>query len=334
MKRCVPVLHDSAEVTQAWIEASLGRPVRSFTTSTPPDSNWGSHIRLEVLLAGEEAPLRLHLKIGSATTFGRAEVEYYTRAFASLTDAPLVRCHHADADETHYNILLDDHSQTHRDQKVIEPTLEYGRALAEAAAKLHAHHWPQSPPGRSEADRMVSNARAGQAALLDAMKTGFTPAERETASRLIERNPLARDARLADPEGFTWTHGDLNPTNILAPIKGDGPIYLIDHQPFASSGSPPWLGIRDLAYAIVVWWPIELRRRWERVLVEHWHAALVSRGVEDYSLEKAWQDWQFCGVQEINVPADWCSNPEDASNMRGLWEAQLRRVLAFAEDHA
>ncbi|MFZ4574168.1 MAG: hypothetical protein ACOYN0_07205 [Phycisphaerales bacterium] len=333
MTQPVSVLHESADATHAWIEAALGRPVRSFTRSTPPDSNWGSHARLEVWLADERSPLRLHLKIGSAKTFGRAEVDYYTRAFVGLKDAPLVRCHHAAADETHYNLLLDDHSQTHGDQKVVEPTLAYGRALVEAAAKLHAHHWPQPPPGVAEADRMVCRARAGQGAMLAGMKEGFTAAEQAIAARLIERNPLARDARLADPEGFTWTHGDLNPTNILAPFDGDRPIYLLDHQPFASSGSPPWLGIRDLAYAIVVWWPIDLRRRWERVLVEHWHSVLVSRGVANYSIEKAWSDWRLCGVQEINVPADWCSTPEGMSDMRGLWEAQLRRVLAFAEDH-
>ena len=100
VKRRVPVLHDSAEVTQAWIETSLGRPVRSFESSTLANSNWCSHARLEVLLAGEGLPLRLHLKIGSVTTFGRAEVDYYTSVFATLTDAPLVRCHHADADDT------------------------------------------------------------------------------------------------------------------------------------------------------------------------------------------------------------------------------------------
>lgn len=334
MNPCIPVLNESGEVTQDWIESALRRPVRSFSRSSPPDSNWGSHVRLEVQLDGEPAPRRLHLKIGSVMTFGRAEVDYYTRTFASLTDAPLVRCHYADADQTHYNILLDDHSSTHRDQKVVEPTLSYGRALVEAAAKLHAHHWPQPPPCVSEAQRLVSATRAGQEALLDAMTEGFTAAERAAATRLLEHNPPARDARLADPEGFTWTHGDLNPTNILAPIDGDGPIYVIDHQPFASSGSPPWLGIRDLAYAIVVWWPIHLRRRWERVLVEHWHATLISRGVVAYSMDKAWQDWRLCGLQEINVAANWCSNPEDISRMRGLWEAQLRRVLAFAEDHA
>ena len=333
MKSAAPVLHHASDITQDWIELALGRRVLSFTRSQSRDSNWGSHAQVQVSLEGEPVPLRVHLKIASATTFGRAEVDYYTRAFVGLADAPLVRCHHADADATHYNLLLDDHAPTHRDQKVIEPTLGYGRALVEAAAKLHAHHWPQQPPGSVEAERLFSGARAGQDALLEAMKTGFTADDRETAHRLIHESAIARTARIADPEGFTWTHGDLNPTNILAPIDGDGPIYLIDHQPFASSGSPPWLGVGDLAYAIVVWWPVDLRRAWERELVEHWHATLLSRGVTNYSLDKAWDDWRLCGLAEIKVPADWCSDAAAVSEMRGLWAAQLRRVLAFADDH-
>lgn len=333
MRSAAAVLHQSSDVTQDWIELALGRRVLSFTRSGSRESNWGSHVQLQVWLEGERVPLSLHLKVASAAMFGRAEVDYYTRAFVGLADAPLVRCHHANADATHYNLLLDDHSRTHCDQKVIEPTLRYGCALVEAAAKLHAHHWPQLPPGISDADRMVSSARAGEDALLEAMKTGFTAGDRATAHRLIDENAIARRARLADPEGFTWTHGDLNPTNILAPIDGDGPIYLIDHQPFASAGSPPWLGIGDVAYAIIVWWPVDLRRRWERELVGHWHATLLSRGVTNYSLEKAWGDWRLCGLAEIKVPSDWCSETEAVSKMRWLWEEQLRRILAFADDH-
>lgn len=334
MERPVPILRESGDVSHEWIEQVLRRPVRSITRSGSQDSTWGSHTRLQVSLEDGAVPIGLHLKIASAVTFGRAEVDYYTRTFAGLADAPLVRCHHASADATHYNLLLDDHSQTHCDQKIVEPTLAYGLALVEAAAKLHAHHWPQAPPDVSAAERAACKVSDGHLALLEAMNESFTESERATARRLVEQNPSIRRARLADCSGFTWVHGDLNPTNVLAPIRGDGPIYLIDHQPFAGSEDLSWLGIRDLAYAVVVWWPIELRRSWEGILVERWHAVLMSRGVVGYSIAKAWDDWRLCGIQEIDVPAGWCSNTDTISRMRNLWENQLRRILAFAEDHS
>jgi hypothetical protein len=327
------VIHQCSEVTLAWIERALGLAVVSFEAFEPMVSNWGSHVRLRVWVAGIPEPLKLHLKIASVTTFGRAEVDYYTRHFVGLVDAPLVRCHHADADATYYNLLLDDLAETHRDQKMIEPTASYGRALIEAAGKLHAYFWPQLPPDMSLVELSLSRARVGQEAMREAMNEGFTPAERATADRILARNPIALRSRLADPEGFTWIHGDLNPTNVLAPIHGDTSLYLIDHQPFVDSTLPSWLGAADLAYAIVLWWPVEIRRQNERLLIEHWHATLAAHGVKNYSLAKAWDDWRLCGLLNINVPTDWCSQPASASDMRWLWEVQLRRVLAFADDH-
>ena len=327
------ILRQPGDLSLEWVEQALKRTVRSVEKSGVIESDWGSHIRLRVSLVGESEPLRLHVKIASAAMFGRAEVDYYTRHFVGVADAPLVRCHHADADASHYNLLLADVSETHGDQKVVEPTESYGRALVEAAAKLHAHHWPQTPPEISLLERTISRARAGKDAMLEAMRDGFTLAERTTVRELFESSSTARLVRIADPEGFTWVHGDLNPTNVLAPFSAGGPVYLIDHQPFADSPSFSWLGASDIAHAIVVWWPPERRRECERRLVEHWHATLASRGVCNYTLTKAWEDWRLCGLDGIYTPAGWCSEPEELLRMRGLWEAQLRRVLAFAADH-
>lgn len=329
-----PILRQPGDLSLEWVEQALKRTVRTLEKSGAIESNWGSHTRLKVSLVDEPDPLRLHAKIASAATFGRAEVDYYTKHFVGLADAPLVRCHHADADASHYNLLLADLSETHGDQKVVEPTECYGRALVEAAAKLHAHHWPQTPPPDiSHLEGTLSRARAGKDTMLDAMRDGFTLSERTTVRELFESSSAARLARIADPEGFTWVHGDLNPTNVLAPFSACGPVYLIDHQPFVDSPSFSWLGASDIAHAIVVWWPPELRRECERRLVEHWHATLVARGVRNYPLTKAWDDWRLCGLDGIYTPAGWCSEPEDLLRMRGLWEAQLRRVLAFAADH-
>ncbi len=327
------MLHQPTDLDHQWIEGVLGRAVLPFERSDPITSNWGSHVRLVVRTKHDSIPLNLHLKIGSTTKFGRSEVDYYTKEFIGLADAPLVRCHYGDADETHYNLLLDDLSATHCDQKTIDPTESYGRALVEAAAKLHAYRWPQVRPDVSLLESAFASGNAGKEALLGAMRQTCTNDECATARRLFEWCPAARQSRLNDPEGITWIHGDINPTNVLAPIQGDGPIFLIDHQPFIESPLKHWLGINDLAYAIVVWWPVETRRKHERMLVEHWHSTLVARGVRNYSLAKAWDDWRLCGMHGIYVPSDWCSKPEDVSGMRWLWEEQLRRVLAFADDH-
>lgn len=331
MKPPLAVPHRPDEITRDWLEQALAREVCECRRIELAGS-WSSHVRLDIRGAADDAPLLLRAKIASATTFGRAEVDYYLRDFADLADAPLVRCHHAAADDTHYVLLLDDLTETHENRFDITPTADYGLALTGAVARLHAHRWPQPPPDPQSIDRALAPARAGRAALLEAMTEAFTAAERETVTTLLDELPSRLYARLAEQNGFTWIHGDLNPGNILTPVSADAPVLLIDHQPFADSSLTRWLGVGDLAHALVVWWPTDQRRAHERAIVEAWHTALVSRGVRDYSLARAWDDYRLCAMQGINVPADWCSQPGNITKMRWLWEAQLRRVLAAAAD--
>lgn len=333
MTSAAAILRSPIELTKEWLASVLDRPVLTLEAHPPATSNWGSHVRLSAVVHNEPHPLRLHLKIASAATFGTSEVDYYTKHFKGLANAPLAHCHYAAADATHYNLLLDDLSETHTDQKEIEPTGPYGMALVDAAATLHAHHWPQPVPTTAVLETAAAKALTCQHALLEAMKSGFSARERETAAAIFDHITPARKARTAHSDGFTWIHGDLNPTNILAPRNGSGPLYLIDHQPFLTSPVHSWLGASDIAYAIVPWWPTEIRRQHERALVQHWHNALVAKGVRNYTPAQAWDDWRLCGLCCIDIPADWCSSPEDAVNMRWLWETQLKRVLAFADDH-
>lgn len=327
------VLHDANHITPAWLEQILGQAVR-HVERVEAAGTWSVHVRLRVHLAGEETPRRLRVKLGSATTFGRGEVDYYRRYFTALEDAPLLRCYHAAADVTHYHLLLEDVAETHRDQFEVPPTELYGRKLVEAMARLHAHCWPRPAPDADALERALASARAGLPRLIDAMAAGFTAADRDAVREQFDWHPDALRARLALPTGFTWLHGDLNPGNVLAPIAGEGPFYLIDHQPFVECPLPHWLGVYDLAYAIGVWWPAEARRAWERPLVAHWHAQLEARGVTGYPLAQAWDDWRLALLQGLYVPAARCSEPGAVDSMRWVWEPQLRRALAAMADHA
>jgi hypothetical protein len=60
------------------------------------------------------------------------------------------------------------------------------------------------------------------------------------------------------------------------------PDEIIDRQPFDWSLTT-WLGAYDLAYAMVLDWPTELRRRWEMPVLQRYHAHLLERGVRGYT---------------------------------------------------
>lgn len=329
--RHIAVPHDPADVTPGWLEGALGRRVHSFER-TEAVSNWGAHVRIVADGEGEPAPLKLRVKIGSATVFGRGEVDYYVRTFIGLAQAPLVRCHRAEADDTHYYLLLDDLTDTHRNQDDVPVTEAYGRSLVASLAQLHAHRWAQPPPGAASIEASLSQARAGLPVMLDAMEEGFSPAERDSVREVFDALPHALARRAQDPAGFSWVHGDLNPGNILAPRAGTGPVLLIDYQPFLQP--PPSIGLAmyDLAYAIALWWPEEARRTWATALVEHWHAQLESRGAGYASPERLREDWQLCVAQALMVPAARCSEPGAVTELRWLWQMHLRRALAALAD--
>lgn len=331
MPRPPAVLHHADDITPGWLAATLGRPVEAVERDAG-GSTWGVQVRLKVRVAGQSEPLRLRVKLASAAVFGRAEVDYYTRYFLDLPAAPLVPCHHAAADATHYHLLLDDLAETHRNQFDVPPTPAYGHALVTAAASLHAHLWPQPPPDADALANTLAPARAGLPALLEAMRDGFTAEERDTVSGLLEGLEPALRARLGDPVGFTWLHGDLNPGNVLAPIAGEGPLYLIDHQPFGGTSLTGGLAAYDLAYALATWWPVAARRALERPLVARWHSELVARGVTGYSAEQAWRDWRLAVRHCVCVPAARCGEPGGVTDFRWVWEPQLRRLLAAVSD--
>jgi Phosphotransferase enzyme family len=319
--------HDPADVTPDWLEAALGRRVHSFER-TEAVSTWGNHVLIVAQVEGEPTPRKLRVKVGSATVFGRSEVDYYVSIFAGLAQAPLVRCHQAEADDTHYVLLLDDLTDSHRNQDDVHVTEAYGRALVESLAQLHAHRWARPPPDAAGIEASLRKAQTGLPVMLGAMEEGFSAAEADTVREVFDGLPHALARRAQDPAGFSWVHGDLNPGNILAPREGEGQVLLIDYQPFLEPPPSNQLAMSDLAHAMVLWWPEEARRTWAPALVEHWHAQLVSRGAGYASPERLREDWQLCVAQTLMVPASRCAEPGAVTAMRWLWQMHLRRALA------
>jgi hypothetical protein len=185
-------LHRPAQVTAAWLETALGRRVRSFER-IESTSTWATHVRIVAGVAGTAARSKLRVQLGSVEVFGRHEVDYYLHSFADLDDAPLVPCHHAAADDTHYHLLLDDLCDTHRNQDV-PVTAGYGQGLVESLAKLHAHRWEPAPPDAAAIQASLRAPLAGLPAMLAAMEDGFTADERDQVVEV--RAPAASPAQL------------------------------------------------------------------------------------------------------------------------------------------
>jgi hypothetical protein len=310
------VIRSAEGISAPWLTAVLQRTVVRFA-ATEEASNWSSQIPIQVEFAdGTNSRLRLKICVGS--TFGRSEVDYYTRDYVGLEDAPILHCWDAQFEPgVGYHILMDDLASTHCNRRDVQPSLDYGVAVAEALGRLHRHHWNSQPvPKLSAIDRYFAEIRPGVEPMEQA--TGLAFAERFAAHEKALR------ARFVDPLGMSLLHGDLNSMNVLTPKTADRPVYFLDRQPFDWSLTYG-VAVYDLAYFLVLWWPQDARSAHEAAIFRRWYDTVEQEG---YGWEQARADWKISVEQCLHTPLEWCSKPRTVKKMRWLWELQLQRVKA------
>jgi Phosphotransferase enzyme family len=272
------VISDPAQLSAAWVGRVLKKSIDAISV-VADSGNWSKQSLIEAKQSdGTTQALRLKMCLGQ--TFGRSEVDYYTRDYLGMADAPLVRCFDAQYDPgVGYHLLLEDLAATHTDNKSIAPRLDYGIAVAEALGRFHRHHWCSQPvPDRAALDRYFEEVRPGLAPLERA--TGCVLRDRFEAHEHVFRH------RWGQPQGMSLLHGDLNPTNILTPVGRPAPVYFLDRQPFDWSLTYG-VAASDLAYFMIPWWPKETRQACELAVLRRWYDALDA---PEYSWSQAQVD--------------------------------------------
>jgi thiamine kinase-like enzyme len=341
------------QVTVEWLTHALTRSgalthgaVEAFDVDTGR-GNWSTSARLTVRYAdGSQGamPRRLFLKMVNTDLedefFGASEVTYYTRDYVGVEGAPLIRCYDAaySEEQRRYHLLLDDVSDTHVEAAAKAPTLDYGLALAEGLAALHAHWWgaqrlaETGAPLHSAAHirRFVDIAEPGVGHILDQFSHKLQLHWPEMMRAFYAKHPQRMVERAQDPNGFTLIHGDAGHNNILVPREGTRPIYIIDRQPFDWSLTT-WLGVYDLAYAIVLDWEVETRRQLEMPVLRHYHSTLLQRGVENYSWEQLFDDYRLCVAMGLYIATEYCRG-EGGARLAHIWLPMLQRALTACDE--
>jgi len=273
-------------------------------------------------------------------SFGSSEVDYYTRDFTGVEGALLVRCYDAvfSGELQRYHVLLDNLSATHinAEEKIV--TIEYGLALAEGLAVMHAHWWgaqrfTQVGATMHTAEhilRYVGIAESGGENIINHFSSSLGLHWIDAIRALYTKHPQIIIKRTKDDRGFTLIHGDLGHKNVLVPRAGDRPIYIIDRQPF-DWALTTWLGIYDLAYAMVLDWEIKTRRHLEMPILRSYHDHLIKNGVADYSWEQLCDDYKLCVAMCVYVATEYFRG-----DLHGPWVStwllMLRRALTACED--
>lgn len=347
------VLTHPDQVTAAWLTGALsnsGALTDGAITRVDVDAgrgNWSTNARLSLTYAPGsrgDLPRSLFLKLVQADlgdeSFGPSEVFYYTRDYAGAAGAPLLRCYAAaySTEAGRYHLLLEDVSATHIPAAAKTPTLSYGLALAEGLAALHAYWWGAERLDEAAAPihnaqhvrRFVAIAEPGVDHILNQFSAELQPHWPAALRALFATYPDRLVARSQDPQGFTLIHGDAGDANILVPRDGDQPLYLIDRQPFNWSLTT-WLGVYDLAYALVLDWDIKTRRHLELPVLRHYHACLRQHGVEDYPWDQLVDDYRLGAAMCVFVAVEYCRGGVN-ERWVPVWLPMLQRSLTACDD--
>jgi hypothetical protein len=322
-----------------------GTVLSSSADSKERDLSTGCRIKVSYSEDARGAmPDRLFLKMVKTDMadefFGPSEVDYYTRDYIGLADAPLVRCYHARYSEKHacYHLLMDDLAETHVEASQKAPSLEYGQALAAGLAAMHAHWWGRQRleeggapiPDTAKIARFVDVARPGLEPILHACSDQLASHWPQELRQLFDRFPKAMVDRTRDGNGFTLIHGDVNPGNVQVPKSGHSPLYILDRQPFDWSLTT-WLGAYDLSYPIVHHWEIETRRLLEIQILKHYHEHLISHGVTEYPWEQLYDDYRLSAVISVFVAVEWCRGGVQ-EQYKHIWLPMLQRAMTAIDD--
>jgi hypothetical protein len=352
------VIVNLEQVTPEWLSTVLrhsGALTQGTVTAVTMDNsrgNWSESGSLRLSYSPDaqgERPARLFLKmvdtdVGDGEFFGPSEVDYYTRDYLDLPDAPLrrplLRCYDGRYSPTRqrYHLLLEDVAATHTIACDRPPTLAYGLALAEAFASLHAHWWGAARLAEAQAPlhdaahirRFVDIARPGVEPVIRCCADELAPHWPAAIRDIFAHHPQAMMARTQDAQGFTLIHGDAGCYNIMIPREGVRPLYLIDRQPFNWSLTT-WLGAYDLAYSIVLGWDVEARRRWEEAILRRYLETIVGRGVQGYTWPQLWDDYRLCLAMGVYIAVEYCRGGVNPSS-QWVWLPMLQRALTASDD--
>ena len=297
-------------------------------------------LRLEYAGAAADAPgsiilkTGLHANSGEAWNSGRQEVAFYTHVAPTLSTGLVPRCFDADwnADTHAWHILLEDLTDTHFIPTIwpLPPTLEQCQTIIAARARVHAAWWDDPRLGytmgmkydMNTTDQYVRDLTRHVAGFAERLGDRLARERLELYERFLDAAPrlLGRHRSHRD---LTIIHGDSHVWNAFLPRDGGGDVRLFDWD-----GWRVGLATNDLAYMMATHWYPDCRRRFERPLLDHYHAALLANGVRGYDRGALDDDYRLSVLMQIATPV-WHA-AFDLPPM--IWWSHLERIMLAVED--
>jgi thiamine kinase-like enzyme len=298
-------------------------------------------LRLDYEGSAADAPNSLILKMGHLDSAGRSsyanrhEIAFYRDVAPATPQRLLPRCFEAveATDTSAWHLLLEDLTDSHfiATEWPLPPTTEQYESIVQAQAGFHAAWWDEPHLGASvgswhEADSwdQILRSLADQfARFTDRHGEMMPPERRDLYERLFDRAPHLL-ARYHSRRNLTLIHGDAHPWNFFLPRNGGGEdVRMIDWEDWSIDTATD-----DLAYMMAMLWYPDRRRRMERPLLDHYHAALLVHGVGGYDRQTLDDDYRLSALWLILRPV-----AQAANNIHPrVWWNNLERIMLAVDD--
>jgi thiamine kinase-like enzyme len=273
-------------------------------------------------------PERASVKFDS----GHTEVVFYREVAAVGPPGLVPRCFDAawNAETKAWHLLLEDLIDTHfvAEGWPFPPSLAQSRQIIATLARFHAAWWDDARLGASigrwldPSDPQLESFVTAYAYFADRLGEHLSPARREVYERLIDQGHRL-NARYHTYRDMTLVHGDAHAWNAFLPKDGDDDVRLFDWDSWRID-----VATDDLAYMIALQWFPDHRRRWQRQLLDHYHAALVGRGISGYDRRVLDDDYRLSVLWQIATPVWQAANDLP----RWIWAFNLERIFLAVDD--
>lgn len=279
--------------------------------------------------------------LGSLFGFYEKEHAFYAHLASSIEiDVPRAHCNLGDLAAGDYVLLLEDLGHMRAGDQLESCGLDEAIDILRRIARLHAAWWES--PRLEDHERWLPTVGSPyfamvKGAFVDAVSrpgdlAAVIPAwVFDLAAHMVDHYEDVLD-RAAGKRPHTLIHGDFRLDNMMFGRDGDArPFVLLDWQ-LPMRLNPMF----EVMYFCAGSLDVEARRRHERTLIAAYHDALVEGGVNGYSLDDCWRDYQATSISMVGYAMPLVADVQlDHLNERGrrMMITLMERYVAAIDDH-
>ena len=239
---------------------------------------------------------------GVPEAWAAREVLFYDTVAPATPAGPLLRCFDSgQSPQTKaWHLLQEDVTDSHRiaTEWPLPPTEPQCRAIVGVLARFHAAWWDatQAEPDMPMVRDLYQRLPGFWANLSDRLGDCLSADRRRIYERFFAAPP--HFARLATRKNLSIVHGDAHVWNVFLPNDDSaGGERLYDWSNWRHG-----LPANDLAFMMAMHWYPERRRRFERPLLDHYHAILLASGAKSYDRAALDHDYRVAVLTQLMTP--------------------------------